>query len=496
MNIYEDKPQLISTRTVMISFAVVMIIQPLFDIMSYFTNQIGITSISTLVRFGLLGLVTLFGFIISKRKGRYFICAGVLAAFFALHFMANYLAGYLSIGSDIAMYARVIQLPLFFLAFLDVFDVMKKEYTTEEINHYVNKLVVGILLTITASIALSYAIGMPVYTYNSGLAGPHGIKGWYLNGNSQSVILCVVVSITLMTAVQSKNWFITIGLFTIGYGSLFFFGTKLTFYAMYLISAALIVIILFSKERQLLKVVLVIAAIVSVYAFREQSPMYVNTYYTDQSFEDWQHQIDDIEKEDSTKPVNPIVIKTDKSYFEQNRELYTKTYKLSLNLSPIVDYYGIERVAEKYDYTLDATVLINNRNIKLVAASLVYDDTSTLQHVFGFEQQRYYVGGENFDLENDLHGIFYSYGYVGFAMYLGFILYVLLRGIYSYFFSKEFRFNQNLAIYLVALGLIMGASQFSGHVLKRPNVVFYISLVMALVTINSETILKRFKSKK
>ncbi|WZU00068.1 O-antigen ligase family protein [Erysipelothrix sp. D19-032] len=76
-------------------------------------------------------------------------------------------------------------------------------------------------------------------------------------------------------------------------------------------------------------------------------------------------------------------------------------------------------------------------------------------------KQRYYVGGENFDLENDLHGIFYSYGYVGFAMYLGFILYVLLRGIYSYFFSKEFRFNQNLAIYLVALGLIMGASQFS-----------------------------------
>ncbi|WZU00070.1 O-antigen ligase family protein [Erysipelothrix sp. D19-032] len=117
--------------------------------MSYFTNQIGITSISTLVRFGLLGLVTLFGFIISKRKGRYFICAGVLAAFFALHFMANYLAGYLSIGSDIAMYARVIQLPLFFLAFLDVFDVMKREYSTEEINHYVNKLVVGILLTIT-----------------------------------------------------------------------------------------------------------------------------------------------------------------------------------------------------------------------------------------------------------------------------------------------------------------------------------------------------------
>ena len=494
MNIYEDKPQLISTRIVMISFAVVMIIQPLFDIMSYFTNQIGITSISTLVRFGLLGLVTLFGFIISKRKGRYFICAGVLAAFFALHFMANYLAGYLSIGSDIAMYARVIQLPLFFLAFLDVFDVMKREYSTEEINHYVNKLVVGILLTITASIALSYAIGMPEYTYNNGLAGPHGIKGWFLNGNSQSVILCVVVSITLMTAVQSKNWFITIGLFAIGYGSLFFFGTKLSFYAMYLISAALIVIILLSKEKQWLKILLVIVAIVSVYAFRTQSPMYVNTYYTDQSFAEWQHQIEDIEKEDPTKPTNPISVKTDKAYFEQNRELYIKTY--SLNSKSLVDVFGIDRVAEKYDYTLDATILINNRNIKLVAASLVYDDASTLQHVFGFEQQRYYVGGENFDLENDLHGIFYSYGYVGFAMYLGFILYVLLRGIYSYFFSKEFRFNQNLAIYLVALGLIMGASQFSGHVLKRPNVVFYISLVMALVTINSETILKRFRSKK
>ncbi|WZU00069.1 hypothetical protein MGH68_10555 [Erysipelothrix sp. D19-032] len=80
------------------------------------------------------------------------------------------------------------------------------------------------------------------------------------------------------------------------------------------------------------------------------------------------HQIEDIEKEDPTKPTNPISVKTDKAYFEQNRELYIKTY--SLNSKSLVDVFGIDRVVEKYDYTLDATILINNRNIKLVACIL------------------------------------------------------------------------------------------------------------------------------
>ena len=62
---------------------VLLTIQPLLDVMSYFLNLQGKTAISTLLRFGLLAVVALVGFLLTKAKKMYLLLFGVVALFLA-----------------------------------------------------------------------------------------------------------------------------------------------------------------------------------------------------------------------------------------------------------------------------------------------------------------------------------------------------------------------------------------------------------------------------
>lgn len=492
---YENTNQKIKPQTVLISFGIIILIQPLLDIASYFAGLSNLTAITTGLRFVLLALITCYGFYLAQNKRPYWITIGVLALFYMFHFLANYLTGYISIKSDIAMYARVAQLPLFYISFIDIYKAMQQDYTREDLIKYTEIFIFLNLITITLSIGLSFLVGMPEFTYNNGLAGPHGIKGWFTNGNSQSVILCIIVSISMGLVLRSRKYWVSTVILIIGYASLFYYGTKLAFYAIYLISIASVILILFSKKTSKLLLIVIVLATGSVYALKSYSPMYVNAHYTGQSFSEWDEEIKKIEKENEknnpTKPGEEVVINRD--YFLANQEMYLKVY--NLYNKPLVDEFGLEKVAAKYNYSLDAYQLIDNRNVKLVAASLVYDESNTLQHLFGFEQEAYTVSGEVYDLENDLHGIFYSYGFVGFAIYAAFLIYIAIRGIANYFFAEDFRFDTNLGVMLLAFALIIGAAQFSGNVLKRPNVLFYISLIMSAIQFSSYPLRQVFKKK-
>ena len=85
------------------------------------------------------------------------------------------------------------------------------------------------------------------------------------------------------------------------------------------------------------------------------------------------------------------------------------------------------------------------------------------------------------DLENDWPAIFYYYGYVGFAAYCGFILFFLVRILRR--LRRDFRsaVTADNFILLVTFVLLIGIAQFSGAVLRRPNVSFYLSLILGLI---------------
>ena len=56
------------------------LIQPVMDVLSYWLQEWGVSNLPTLLlRFGVLGLTMLFGFILSERKRVYYIAAAVIA---------------------------------------------------------------------------------------------------------------------------------------------------------------------------------------------------------------------------------------------------------------------------------------------------------------------------------------------------------------------------------------------------------------------------------
>ena len=70
---------------------------------------------------------------------------------------------------------------------------------------------------------------------------------------------------------------------------------------------------------------------------------------------------------------------------------------------------------------------------------------------------------------------------MGFGAYLGFLLYFVVLIIRRLFRNFKTAFTPDNFILLITFALLVGLAQFSGSVLRRPNVSVYMSLVMGLI---------------
>ena len=146
----------------------------------------------------------------------------------------------------------------------------------------------------------------------------------------------------------------------------------------------------------------------------------------------------------------------------------------------LIDRFGMDRVLMQYRMTTDVDRLINDRIMERNYADMVFQDADPLTRFVGFEASEMGFDGV-YDLENDWHAVFYYYGYIGFALYVGFILYFLVR------IGKRCRNGwpecltlENFALALVLI-LVLGLAHFSGATLRRPNVSIWLSLILALI---------------
>ena len=142
--------------------------------------------------------------------------------------------------------------------------------------------------------------------------------------------------------------------------------------------------------------------------------------------------------------------------------------------------FGMERVQRHYRYTADPAVLRSGRLAERSYAHLIWEDTDKLTKLLGFEASQMGVDG-HYDMENDWHALFYYYGYLGLALYAGFVLAILLcilRAARADLRRSLTPLNFTLTI---CLALQLGLAHFSGALLRRPNVSVYLSLVLALI---------------
>ena len=132
-------------------------VQPLLDVLSYFLNLRGSTSISTLLRFGLLALVALTGFFLSSAKRFYLCFFGVVGLFWAAHAANCWRVGYVSLVQDAGNLLRMLNFPIYVLTFA---TILRKDTSLRKSFFLGAAIAFGGVVVITA---LHWLTGHPVW---------------------------------------------------------------------------------------------------------------------------------------------------------------------------------------------------------------------------------------------------------------------------------------------------------------------------------------------
>lgn len=150
-------------------------------------------------------------------------------------------------------------------------------------------------------------------------------------------------------------------------------------------------------------------------------------------------------------------------------------------INGLVSRFGLHTVLEAYDYSLDTQTLISEREWKLQFCYMLMEESTPVSRLFGLEVTRMIYGGTSYDVENDFHGIYLLYGWIGLALlvgFLGFFAYLLLKGLFTNF--KRY-FTLEMGAVSIALVASLVHAYFTCGVLRRANTLFYCAGLLAVV---------------
>ncbi len=476
-----------------------LVIQPLLDIISYWANEWEWTALTTAFRMLMFVAVMLYAFIVSDKKWVYFAAAGVLGVYWVLHAVGCFKAagGYLSPVSDLANFLRLVHLPLFTIAFI---TFMKQ---SDKVPGYVSKAFLVNFLLIVHSAVLSYVTGTQVYTY---VVMGRGVLGWAAVHNSQSAIIAFLIPLVLYYAYRNfSKWLFYFTAF-LAFALLFFVGTKVDYYSISLIFVATAALMVLTGERRAVYcVILVGLSVLSLLCYKSTVAYAVKDNHTElmdykqedvekilQMADADQQTIDEMEL-DSSRISWEIYDSMDPLARRNIRGLYSK-YMYNM-----VDRFGFERVFEKYNFSIDVSNLLDMRQQKRFFAEMAWEDADFFTKCFGYEYTTLVWTVEKldpvtlepeevtfiYDLENDFPAVFYYSGYVGFAVYIAFLLYFVLLVAVAVITRFKKMFTVENGALLMIFVMSMGIAQFSGNVLRRPNVSIYIAAVLAYIYYNT-----------
>ena len=459
--------------------AALLAVQPLLDVLSYFMGQAEATWLTTTLRTILLFAVWFYGCAIAEDRRPYYVMAGIIGGFWLIHCLNCLRLGYRDPIGDAAEYCKLVQLPLWTLAFTTFFRQRKNlDYRT------IGMLALnfGIILLV---IALSYCVGAPVSTYRYPERGIYiGVMGWFSVANSQSCILVMLVPALLLWGLRSSRLWQFCLCCLGGFGLLYFTGTRLTYYAAILIAGAFLVLLVFRRQQLLFCVPLVLALILLV-AFRGVSPMAERQNMGDDTTAIYEEQINEIMGEDSDytykdgENIPPEILeKISVVYTEVFGEegLYDSTL-----LGDLIDTFGVDKVMEQYEYSIVPEILQNARLKKLSYMELLWNQQDFFTHLVGMEYENCKVKDRIYDPENDFPALLYYYGYLGIVLYGAFAVYFLLASLKGLVGDWRRVLCIEFGVPAMMFALLLGGAQFSGNVLRKPSVTVYGSLAAALL---------------
>ena len=454
-----------------------IVMQPLLDIIAFWTKNpdgtlAGYVRLLIMVCLPLYLLFTLRG---SERKSFIFWMLGI-GLVCALHIANTIRTGPVSLGFDISYTAKVAQMPILAVCFM---YSIKNDQTRNQA-YWGLFFAAGIT---AAALGLSVLTGTANCTYGEGL----GVSGWVIDDNrcANSIILVTLAAFSIFCAVKSYKPFVNIAVPVIAAVVLIANGTMTCYMSIFVIFIGFAVFLLLEKKirgcnlNRLAVIALVAVAIASAAAY-PLTPKY--------KIKQTQSDFAELTQDDFNDELGALGYDLDSMSNEEklsNPEIHTALedyyWKCLWIITPnMFERFDIDEIMLKYDLTTDAATLIDTRTIKNAYASLMWDHSDTLTKIFGIDVSDIWLTG-GMDLENDWPAIRYYYGYVGFAAYAAFILYFVYLIIRRLCRDFKGSFTADNFILLVTFALLIGLAQYSGAVLRRPNVSIYLALVLGLI---------------
>ncbi len=499
---------------------VLVAVQPLLDVLSYFLSERGSNAISTLLRFGMLGAVALLGFLLSDSKKIYLALYAAVAVFWLAHALNNFRVGYISLVQDTANFLRILNFPIFALT---IITVLQKDKSLRGWLYLGVAVGFGEMLLFTA---LPWVLGQPMYTYDFLQVG---VMGWFAIPNAQAVILVLATPLAIFWAYRFGKYPVFLAALLVCFGLLYVTGTKFSFYSIFIIAGAYIFLFVLQMGTRSLKYALpLLALFVLCFAFRHQSPMALRermsaysqgllTAMVEESLENSGADQETLEliknegeiEEEEEEEQEPVPVPRPEKRLERMRRalmgIYAEGGVYGEQLEDLNQRFGIYNVMQTYRHTDAPWMLSDFRLLKTNYAKLIWNEKDTLTRFLGLEYSDFLINGHIYDLENDFPAVYYGCGYLGFGLYLLFFaifVLVVLRAftgeVYNSF-RKGWRLPGNpvlktagsfwqglrsfLTIEVGAVGmsflLALIAAQFSGYVLRRPNVTIYFAIAAA-----------------
>ena len=468
-----------SLHALLPAFVVVLFaMQPIMDVASFWLEELEYpTTITLLLRLGILGLTALLAFCLSDRKRVYLLAAAVCGTLFAAHVFACWQVGYRDLIGDVTNFVRVVQMPVLVLCLITFFRQNDKCFEAMQTG------LTAALLVILAVEAISILTGTDASAYDNG----HGVLGWFSNANSQSANVAGLTAISLAWQLTWKKrrpvlfWATALG----GLGTLYLMCTRLAYLGLVVITAGLSITLLLVRRKQDWKVALVMAALcVLSVAVLPISPLGHHWDNGNLYEEGRQQQLEGQlgENKDETlklaerKRAGELLTDAEYRRLVEGLQPIYDTY-----VGDFVEVFGLETTMELYDYSADILVFADVRPKKIAFAEALLDASPVTTRLFGIELSRFIVGENNYDVENDFHGIYYLYGIVGLAAYVLFLLYFVGLVIWALLKNAKRYFTPEAAGHGIAFLLCMAHAVFTAGVLRRPNASVYLSAMLAAI---------------
>ena len=453
-------------------------LQPVMDVASFWLEELGHpTTVTLLLRMGVLGLTVLLAFCLSARKRVYVIAAGICGLLFGCHVMACMQVGYGDLIGDVTNFVRVIQMPVLVLCLITFFRQNDRCFEAMQSG------LTAALLVILSVEAVSILTGTDASAYDNG----HGVLGWFSNANSQSANVAGLTAISLAWQLTWKKrrpvlfWATALG----GLGTLYLMCTRLAYLGLVVITAGLSITLFLVRRKQDWKIAAVMAALcVLSVAVLPVSPLGHHWDNGNLYEEGRQQQLEGQlgENKEETLALAERMRAGDSLSDEEYRRLVEGLEPIyDTYVGDFVEVFGLEATMEMYEYSADILVFADVRPKKIAFAEALLNASPVTTRLFGVELSRFIVGENNYDVENDFHGIYYLYGIVGLAVYVLFLLYFVGLVLWALVKNAKRYFTPEAAGHGIAFLLCMAHAVFTAGVLRRPNASVYLSAMLAAI---------------